>query len=351
MRYLNLGTVDARVSQAVYHALAQQMRPDHESTLITVSPDRPYVCVGYHQLASREIDRQFCEERQIPIARRYVGGGAVYLDRDQVFWHLLLPRPIGTVEQLYRHVLQAPIVTYRQMGIPADFRPVNDIVVGPRKIGGTGASTIGTTTVIVGSLMFDFDVEIMARVLNVPSEKFRDKVISSLRDYMTTIPRELTSPPRRDQVVAALVTNFAGILDESIHLDRLSHSEEMVVQEYARRLFDPDFVFRGESGLESPGVKIRDSVYVREGMFKAPGGLLRLLYRVNEGIFDDVHLSGDFFMQPWDSPALAAFENHLKGQDAREDNVLQESQRLLQQVSIPGVSAANIVECFRRAEL
>ena len=62
MRYLNLGTVPSTYSQAVYHALAERMTTQSEPVLVTVSPEQPYVCVGYHQLASREIDRDYCEQ-------------------------------------------------------------------------------------------------------------------------------------------------------------------------------------------------------------------------------------------------------------------------------------------------
>ncbi|WP_053959133.1 lipoyl protein ligase domain-containing protein [Sulfobacillus thermosulfidooxidans] len=350
MRYLDLGTVKREMSQAVYHALAQRLKPHDEITLVTVSPDRPYVCVGYHQLASREIDREFCETHQILVGRRFVGGGAVYLDHGQVFWHLLLPKPRGPVEDMYREILKAPIETYQQMGINAQFRPVNDIVVGPRKIGGTGASTMGTTTVIVGSLLFDFNVALMARVLKVPSEKFRDKMISSLSEYMTTINQELGEPPERQMVVAKLVDNFSRLLNEPVHADQLSSEEEADIEKYALKLFDPEFVYRGERGLFQSGIKIRSGVYLHEGVFKAPGGLLRLIYRVNDGVFDDVNFSGDFFMDPWDSSAVEDFQRYLCGRLVNEHNVEEASRQLFEKVSIPGVVASDIVECFRRAE-
>ena len=52
---------------------------------------------------------------------------------------------------------------------------------------------------LVGSLMFDFNSELMARVLKVPSEKMRDKVYQSLQEYMTTMTRELGRLPDRER--------------------------------------------------------------------------------------------------------------------------------------------------------
>ncbi|WP_207654656.1 biotin/lipoate A/B protein ligase family protein [Sulfobacillus sp. hq2] len=350
MRYVNLGVVDARWSQAVYHALAHRMKSNDEPTLVTVSPNRPYVCVGYHQLASREIDRVYCEQHNIPVGRRWVGGGAVYLDQGQVFWHLILPKVSGTIDQLYRRVLSVPIATYQAMGIEATFRPVNDIVVGPRKIGGTGASTIGIATVVVGSLMWDFNMSLMARVLRVPSEKFRDKMVKSLEDYMTTISRELRSVPDRSRVTDDLVERFAALLGEPVHSSVLTAGEVQEMERLADELFSPTFVYGAEHGLIEAGVKIRSGVYVYEGVIKAPGGLVRFIYRDNEGVFEQVSLSGDFFLTPWNSPALAEWEKSFEGQPINHETVQRKAQELFDAVSISGVRPEHIVACFLEAQ-
>jgi lipoate-protein ligase A len=49
-----------------------------------------YVCIGYHQDAQQEIDLEFARHNTIPVIRREVGGGAVYLDGQQLFFQLIL---------------------------------------------------------------------------------------------------------------------------------------------------------------------------------------------------------------------------------------------------------------------
>jgi len=49
------------------------------------------------------------------------------------------------------------VLTYRDLGIVATHRPVNDVHVRGKKIDGTGAALIGRAEVLVGSFMFDFD--------------------------------------------------------------------------------------------------------------------------------------------------------------------------------------------------
>jgi lipoate-protein ligase A len=344
MRYLDLGTVGARESQAVYHALAELMGPDDPVTLVTVSPDEPYVCVGYHQVASREVDRSYCEAHNIPVGRRMVGGGAVFLDHDQIFWHLIMPRKNLAIDALYRQFLAAPVAAYQRLGIAAQHRPVNDIVVGPRKIGGTGASTMENADLLVGSIMMDFNTEEMARVLNVPSEKFRDKMVSSLKDYMTTVKRELgEGAPSREEAARQLVEAFAEVLGERVVPDRLTPQESARLQHYADLLFDPHFVYRREGYLQ-PGVKIREGVRLLEGVHKAPGGLIRVVWREAEGIIDDIVIGGDFFVEPAD--ALAQLEDTIRGQGADLGAIAAMVTEAWRNLDVPGVSAEDMVQAF-----
>ncbi|HHY68321.1 biotin/lipoate A/B protein ligase family protein [Kyrpidia sp.] len=346
MRYLNLGIVSAERSQAVYHAVAREARPGDEATLIVVSPRTPYVCAGFHQVTSREIDVEYCREQGIPIGRRMTGGGAVYLDQDQIFWHLILPESQVPVQRLYETWLQAPVRAYHRIGIAAEHRPVNDIVVGPRKIGGTGAATIGTSIVLVGSIMMDFDVDAMAKVLRVPSEKFRDKLVSGLSEYVTSIRRELAGQPlpEREQVTAILVEEFASILQEPARAGRLSQREQQALREFEELLFSEPFVFRSEGILRS-GVKISEAVRLYEGVHKAPGGLIRLIYRTRDGLFDDVLLAGDFFAYPED--ALERFSERLIGRKVCEEEWVLAAEWLMEEASIPGVGVEDLMQAFR----
>ena len=80
---------------------------------------------------------------------------------------------------------------YADLGVPARYRPVNDVITAAgRKISGTGAAEIGDFVVLVGNLIADFDYDTMVRVLRVPDEKFRDKVFQSMRENLTTLRRE-----------------------------------------------------------------------------------------------------------------------------------------------------------------
>src|SRR4030042_4481483 len=112
----DLGSVPWDQSQLIYHALPRLGR----ESLVLLSPADPYVCIGYHQDLSREVDVEFCEANAIPLFWREVGGGGVYLDNDQLFYQLIIhkdnPLAPGDKSSFYRTFLQHPIEPYRHLG-------------------------------------------------------------------------------------------------------------------------------------------------------------------------------------------------------------------------------------------
>lgn len=348
IRILDLGTVPWLRSQSVFHGLAYAMRPGDPDTITLMSPDSPYVCVGFHQEVEKELDVAYCREHGIPITRREIGGGAVYLDAGQIFWHTIFQRehlPFG-IEEIYAKVLAGPVAAHNEMGIPAYHRPVNDIQVGGKKIGGTGAATIGGALVVAGSLLMDFDYALMARVLRVPSEKFRDKVFQTLNEYLTTITRELGErAPSREDAKQILVKHFARALDAEVFPGSLTERELRVIEELDSVLTSDDWVFQ-RGGMTRAGVKIAEGVRVRESAHKAPGGLIRATVTERDGVIDDVVLSGDFFCYP--PEAIAGLERSLVGVSLEQDALVARISGFLADRSarLPGVSSADLAKAI-----
>ena len=136
----------------MYHAVAHAQTATTPNTIILVSPFKPYVCIGFHQDARQEVDLAYCHAHRIPVYRREVGGGAVYLDNGQIFSQWVfrpgtLPRSVETQYRLFARPL---VETYQALNVPAYLRPVNDIHVNGKKIGGTGAAQIESAQVVVG---------------------------------------------------------------------------------------------------------------------------------------------------------------------------------------------------------
>ena len=339
MDLYRLGAVSWQESQLIYHALPRLALEG----LVLLRPASPYVCIGYHQDAMQDVDLDACRAAGIPVFRREVGGGAVYLDGNQLFYQLVLNRdhPLvqGSKEAIYRRLLAPVVAVCRDLGLDAAFKPVNDILVAGRKISGNGAGEIAGSVVLVGNLIVDFDYDAMVRVLRVPDEKFRDKVHKSLRENLTTLRRELPSVPPFEALEDRLVQRFAEALGP-LELQPLPEA----VQRGAERLL-PERTSEGwllRRGRQAQGRRVRISAgaEVIQRVHKAPGGLIRATYEVREGCLASVDLSGDLFFYP--PEGLDALAAALAGIPCQEAEAAIAAFYARHGVESPGVTPADL---------
>jgi len=304
MELYTLGKIPWEETQLLYHSLALLGR----EALCLVSPATPYVCIGYHQDLEQEVDLEFCRAHDIPIFRREVGGGAVFLDGNQLFFHLILKHdnPIAPkrIEAFYQKFLKPVIAVHHRIGLQVEYKPVNDLIFQNRKISGTGAAEIGDSIVFVGNLILDFDYETMARVLKIPDEKFRDKVKKTIEENLSTIRRELGAE-RADQwdentlnnMLAEEFQKLLGPMTPARKDNLLTAKMQAMKSEMMR----DDWLFHRGKRVGGRVVKVRSGLEVVQRMHKAAGGLIRAEFVVEDGCYKEVAISGDYFCFPKDT--------------------------------------------------
>ncbi|MGD8596325.1 MAG: lipoate protein ligase C-terminal domain-containing protein [Anaerolineae bacterium] len=342
MNLYRLGTIDWLDSQLLYHALPRLQREG----LILLSPGSPYVCIGYFQDAAQEVDLDTCQQRGIPVFRREVGGGAVYLDGHQLFYQLVIHRDNPLVpsgwEAFYRRFLQAPIAAYQALGIPAEYRPVNDIIANGRKISGNGAAEMGDYIVLVGNLIADFDYERMAQVLQVPDEKFRDKVYQTLHDNLSTIRRELGSAPPHEELWDLLAAAFADVLGPLTVHTTVDAAWRAQAGALVPRMSDDEWTLHRRRPRPGRSLTIRSGLQVQHRTHKAPGGLIRATAELQDKRIAAVSFSGDFFFYP--AHQLAELETALRGLPAGEAEPVIRRFYAERGIDSPGVTPADLAQ-------
>lgn len=350
VRLLDLQTTTPLRSQTVYHAVAHAMTEDTPDTIIFVTPSDPYICIGYHQNLEREVDTAYCEEQGLSILRREVGGGAVYLDSGQVFIQWIFHRENlpATLEERFNLYIQPIVATYQALGVQAVYRPINDIHVDGKKIGGTGAAQIGISEVLVGSLMFSFDRATMAKVLKVPSEKMRDKIITSLEQYMTTLDEQLTDVPDRQVVQQRYIETCSAALGVDVLPGSWNDAEEEMARQIDDRFLSDEWLYQ-KGGLRPSSVKIHEDVRVAEATYKAEGGLIRVTARFHNQRIDDIALSGDFTLLP--AVAVGAIEQAVRGVACQVPLLVSRIQEVytLLNITSPGVRPDDFAAAIRTA--
>lgn len=339
MLVFNPGILPEQYSMLLFHALAYM----EIESLVVVSPQTPLVSVGYFQ-DLRGVDLEYCREHGISVMRRELGGGTTLLDHNQVFYQIILKKnnpvlPLN-IDQLYRKFSQPVIESYRAMGVETNFKPINDIITSQgRKISGEGGGDIGNCIVFVGGILLDFDFELMSKVLRVPDEKFRDKIYKTMQDNLSTLKLELGYVPDREEVINILADKFSSVLGnltpavipEDVWKMAQQLGEEFAAEEFMNANSCPqDFITIGA------GVK------VKEGMYKAAGGLIQSNITTRDNIITELILTGDFTCYPKDYfPELSAC---IVGAAYEEGEVKRRIEQYLSQsrIEIPGVSEADI---------
>ena len=357
-RLIDLGEVEPLMAQAFYEAVAHAVdRGLSLNTVILCRPSSPYACIGFHQELEREIDVEYCRSRSLPIIRRSQGGGATYLDSNQVFYQVVARKESkvipSAIEKLFEKLLGVTVYVYRRLGLPAEFKALNDVVVRGRKISGNGAGDFGTGTIIlVGNIILDIDYDSMARVLRVPSEKFRDKMVKSMKEWVTSLKKELGYIPPVNRIKELLVEEYQNVLGIKLipsgpsDVERNIWADEVKPRHLSHEwLYMPEL--RHEELADGRAVKVADGLKIVEVNHKAKKLIKVRAELVGDKVLD-LLLSGDFFMIPKDS--LPKLESSLKGATLIRDDVWKRIQEFYEgnRVKTPGITAEDFTEAIMK---
>ena len=144
------------------------------------------VMLGNNQFVKAEVDVAFSKEKNISIVRRSSGGGAIYTDPGTFLYSVI--EPFINDPKVHRERVADNIVkALNSLGVSAVREGRNDILVNGKKISGFAQYTAGTHICTHGSLLYDADLETLAKVLIANESKLHPKGITSIRSRVTNI--------------------------------------------------------------------------------------------------------------------------------------------------------------------
>jgi lipoate-protein ligase A len=153
----------------------------------------PAVTIGYFQGIGQEVDLDKCAQMGVDVVRRLTGGGAVFHEHELTY-SFIAPEESFVARDIlksYGQICGFIIGGLRKLGLEAEFKPVNDIIVNGKKISGNAQTRRGGMILQHGTIILSLDAKKMFSVLKVPDEKIRDKMISAVEERVTSLEREL----------------------------------------------------------------------------------------------------------------------------------------------------------------
>ncbi|MFO7659071.1 MAG: lipoate--protein ligase [Bacteroidales bacterium] len=174
----------------------------------------PAVVVGKHQNALAETNRQFIREKNIVVARRLTGGGAVYHDEGNINFTFIVNGEKGKLVDFNRFL--SPVVSMLgTLGLNAVQGPKNELLLGEKKISGNAEHIYKTKILHHGTLLFNADLNHLREALNVMPGKYFDKSVQSNRTSVTNISAHLKNKMSPEKFITSIYNAFLGVFPEA----------------------------------------------------------------------------------------------------------------------------------------
>jgi lipoate-protein ligase A len=250
MRFLDLKVNDAYTNMATDEALTKARgegkAPD---TLRFYRWNPSAVTLGYFQSVEDEVDLEALEYYGIDLNRRISGGGAVLNSAEgEITYSIVMEENDNRISrdptESYRYLCHGIVEGLDILSIKAEFKPINDIIVGNRKISGNAQIRRYGAVLHHGTILVDFDAKQMFSVLKISDTKMSDKLIKQAEERVTTIRQILERNVSFEEVRVAMEKGFAKALGVELEPGDLSKYELELVTEFRKKYASREWRFR-----------------------------------------------------------------------------------------------------------
>ena len=276
MKFLILKTTNPYINLAVEEYLFSYTDDD----IFMLWQNEPTIVIGKNQNAFAEINMDFVKEKNIHIARRISGGGAVYHDLGNVNYTFISSRDNSQIN--FEYFTKPIIKSLKNIGISAKLSGRNDLLVDDKKFSGNAQHVHNSRVLHHGTLLFDTDLDILTLALKVDPDKIKAKAIQSARSRVTNLKPYF--PTDTD------VNSFIDIITE--HVKKQFDAEFISVptckeiDELALRNASDEWIFPKSNYL---------SDYTITKKKKYDFGIVNLVLTMSKGLISEIKVTGDFF--------------------------------------------------------
>ena len=161
-----------------------------------------FVALGYTNRSHVEADEAACRAHEVPILRRVSGGGTVMQGPGCLNYALIHPIEPGqtlNVEATNKMVMETQRAAFEQLlGEPVSVAGHTDLATGNLKFSGNAQRRKSRYFLFHGTILLDFDPELVQQLLRPPSKEPDYRARRSHRDFIRNLP------VARDEVKSAL---------------------------------------------------------------------------------------------------------------------------------------------------
>ena len=267
MKYIRNDSTDPYYNLAFEEYVLHNLKDDD---YILLWQNAPTVVIGKHQNAAEEVDLRRAAELGVHVVRRNTGGGAVYHDIGNLNYSFITGwSPEKDIS--YDIFLQPVICALAELGVCAEKRGRNDLIVGEKKISGNAQCIHGGRFLHHGTLLINSDLSVLPEVLKAADDKIKSKGIKSIRSRVANISEFTKTPVDPVILKDALAKSFfeGGSVEELIlTTSQIAEIERLAADKYATWDWNigssPDYSYKNVRRFPGGGVEVR--LDVRNGV-------------------------------------------------------------------------------------
>jgi lipoate-protein ligase A len=207
MRLLDLTLPTPEENLALDEALLDEAEASGEprETLRLWESDRPLVVIGRSSRLADEVRRDLCDGLRIAVLRRTSGGAAIVAGPGCLMYALVLSyrlRPsLRAIDAAHRFVLGTIAAALSRLAPGVECRGTSDLAIGGRKFSGNSVRSKRDHMLYHGTLLYDFPLELIARLLRMPSRQPDYRQQRGHESFVTNLP--LTRWAIREALITA----------------------------------------------------------------------------------------------------------------------------------------------------
>lgn len=271
---------DPRINLALEEYALRNFNPGKDYLLFYIN--EPSIIIGRNQNTLEEINFNYVEQKGIHVVRRMSGGGAVYHDFGNLNFSFITNHDLKSLNNFGKFTTPVTKIL-NQLGVPAELKGRNDVLVHDKKISGNAQFSTGKRMFHHGTLLLNSDLSEVSKALQVKMSKIESKGHKSVRSRVANISEFLDTPIDIESFKNLLLK---GLYNEGEVFQTYTLTEAQWQDVY--KLRDEKYGTWDWNYGSSPKFNIKRSK-------RFPIGEIDLRIYVEKGIITDFKIYGDFF--------------------------------------------------------
>lgn len=305
MKYIVNNSNDPRYNLAFEEYCFKHLDIKEDEEYVILWINGPAIIVGKNQNTLEEVNQEYVDQNNIKVVRRITGGGAVYHDLGNLNFSILTLASDN--ERIDFKKYNIPIVeALGKLGINAELSGRNDMTINGKKFSGIAQSVWKKRVLNHGTLLFDTDLDVLSKALNVKQDKIASKGIKSVKSRVANIKSYMTEKGDMDKFKNTLLKTIF----EKENSDPVEYKLSKEDLDNIDKLFEEKYSTWEWNYGESPKFNYKN--YKRFDF-----GSLDIRFNVIHGLISETVIYGDFF----GTRDVAILEEKLNGLKYEKEEV------------------------------